>query len=121
VHSGFWVDVVSRDHTRRVNTGGLGQQGARKINGRDGSIASTQEAVLNEVCVLGLADVLENADNALTPMMRNMIDILWDEWKTVEQQIEELTISSNRSLLVIHVAAASVRSQASALSSQQRS
>src|SRR6202034_1778748 len=39
----------------------------------------------------GLADVLENADNALTPMMRNMIGILWDEWKIVEQQIEELT------------------------------
>ena len=38
-----------------------------------------------------MADVLENADNALTPMMRNMISILWDEWKTVEQQINELT------------------------------
>jgi transposase len=38
-----------------------------------------------------MADVLENADNALTPMMRNMIGILWDEWKTVEQQIDELT------------------------------
>jgi transposase len=39
----------------------------------------------------GMADVLENADSALTPMMRNMIGILWDEWKTGEQQIEELT------------------------------
>ena len=38
-----------------------------------------------------MADILENADNTLTPMMRNMIDILWDEWKTVEQQINELT------------------------------
>src|SRR6202522_2705185 len=38
-----------------------------------------------------MADVLENAENALTPMMRNMISILWDEWKTVEQQINELT------------------------------
>jgi len=38
-----------------------------------------------------MADVLENADNALTPMMRNLISILWDEWKTVEQQIDELT------------------------------
>src|ERR1700684_1805998 len=26
-----------------------------------------------------MADILENADNALTPMMRNMIGILWDE------------------------------------------
>ena len=31
------------------------------------------------------ADVLENAVNTLAPMMRNMIGILWDEWKTVEQ------------------------------------
>jgi transposase len=28
-----------------------------------------------------MADVLENAENALTPMMRNMIGILRDEWK----------------------------------------
>jgi transposase len=40
---------------------------------------------------LKAAMVLENADNALTPMMRNLIGILWDEWKTVEQQIDELT------------------------------
>lgn len=38
-----------------------------------------------------MADVLENADNALTLMMRNMIGILWEEWKTVEQQVVELT------------------------------
>jgi len=38
-----------------------------------------------------MADVLENAENELTPMMRSLIGILWDEWKTVEQQIEELT------------------------------
>ncbi|MGF7183913.1 hypothetical protein HDF11_005446, partial [Tunturiibacter psychrotolerans] len=30
-----------------------------------------------------MADVLENAENALTPMMRNLIGMLWDEWKTV--------------------------------------
>ena len=39
----------------------------------------------------GMAEVLENADNTLTPMMRNLIGILWDEWKTVEGQIDELT------------------------------
>jgi transposase len=38
-----------------------------------------------------MADVLENADNALTPMVRNLICGLWSEWKLVEQQIEELT------------------------------
>lgn len=37
-----------------------------------------------------MADVLENAEADLTPMMRNLVDMLWSEWKTVEQQIEEL-------------------------------
>ncbi|MCU1222142.1 MAG: transposase family protein, partial [Edaphobacter sp.] len=31
------------------------------------------------------------AEAYLTPQMRNLIDMLWGEWKTVEQQIEELT------------------------------
>ena len=38
-----------------------------------------------------MAEVLENAEADLTPMMRNLIDTLWGEWKLVEQQIEELT------------------------------
>jgi len=38
-----------------------------------------------------MADVLENAEADLTPMMRSLIDALWKEWKLVEQQIEELT------------------------------
>ena len=37
-----------------------------------------------------MADVLENAEADLTPMMRNLINTLWDEWKTVEAQIDEL-------------------------------
>ena len=36
------------------------------------------------------ADVLENADADLTPMMRNLINVLWSEWKLIEQQLEEL-------------------------------
>ena len=28
-----------------------------------------------------MADVLENADADLTPQMRNLIDMLWDEWE----------------------------------------
>lgn len=27
----------------------------------------------------------------MTPMMRNLIGMLWNEWKTVEEQIDELT------------------------------
>ena len=38
-----------------------------------------------------MADVLENADADLTPQMRNLISMLWDEWKLVEKQVEELT------------------------------
>jgi transposase len=38
-----------------------------------------------------MADILENADANLTPQMRNLIDILWSEWKIVEHQIKELT------------------------------
>src|SRR6202522_3216176 len=37
-----------------------------------------------------MADILEHAEADLTPLMRNLIDMLWSEWKTVEQQIEEL-------------------------------
>jgi transposase len=37
-----------------------------------------------------MADVLENAEADLTPMMRNLINVLWEEWKIVDQQIEEL-------------------------------
>jgi transposase len=36
-----------------------------------------------------LPDILENVDLDLTPQMRNLIDLLWNEWKTVEDQIED--------------------------------
>ena len=29
-----------------------------------------------------MADILENAEADLTPQMRNLIDMLWGEWKT---------------------------------------
>jgi hypothetical protein len=34
-------------------------------------------------------DILENAEPNLT---RNLIDLLWGEWKMVEQQIEKLSL-----------------------------
>jgi len=37
-----------------------------------------------------IADILENAEADLTPMMRNLINVLWDEWKIIDRQIEEL-------------------------------
>jgi transposase len=43
-----------------------------------------------------MADILENAEADLTAQMRNLIDMLWGEWKTVEQQIEELSMQLER-------------------------
>ncbi len=43
-----------------------------------------------------MANILENAEAELTPQMRNLIDMLWGEWKTVQQQIEELTTQLER-------------------------
>jgi transposase len=37
-----------------------------------------------------MPDVLENAEADLTPMMRNLIQVLWSEWKLIEQQLNEL-------------------------------
>ncbi len=39
---------------------------------------------------LAMPDVLENADADLTPMMRNLINVLWSEWKLIEEQLNEL-------------------------------
>jgi hypothetical protein len=41
-----------------------------------------------------MADILENAEANLTLMMRNLVNMLWSEWKLVEQQIEEPPILS---------------------------
>jgi transposase len=43
-----------------------------------------------------MPDILENAEADLTPQMRNLIDLLWGEWKTVEQQIEVLSLELER-------------------------
>src|ERR1700754_3452631 len=32
-----------------------------------------------------MADILENAESDLTPQMRSLINMLWDEWKLVER------------------------------------
>src|ERR1700761_6849065 len=43
-----------------------------------------------------LPDILENAELDLTPQMRNLIDLLWKEWKTVEDQIKGLSSELER-------------------------
>jgi len=39
-----------------------------------------------------MADILENAEADLTPQMRSLINMLWDEWKLVEEQIKKLDL-----------------------------
>ena len=41
---------------------------------------------------VALPDILENADLDLTAQMRSLIDLLWKEWKAVEDQIEGLSL-----------------------------
>ena len=60
-----------------------------------------------------MADILENAEADLTPLMRNLINTLWDEWKTVERQVEELNDELERSPKQMLAVRASGRSPAS--------
>jgi transposase len=39
-----------------------------------------------------IPEVLENADQNLTPRMRNLLALLWSEWKELEQQIVEMNM-----------------------------
>ncbi len=36
---------------------------------------------------IAMPEILENADSNLTPRMRNLVGLLWSEWKELEQQI----------------------------------
>lgn len=36
---------------------------------------------------VAMPEILENADSNLTPRMRNLVGLLWSEWKELEQQI----------------------------------
>src|SRR5580658_3640399 len=45
---------------------------------------------------VALPDILENAASELTTQMRSLIDLLWKEWKTVENQIEGLGFDLER-------------------------
>src|SRR5580698_3737201 len=43
-----------------------------------------------------LPDILENADLELPTQMRVLIDLLWNEWRTVEDQIKGLSLELER-------------------------
>ena len=38
-----------------------------------------------------IPDLLEDAEQRLTPRMRRLVDRLWQEWKALEEQVEELS------------------------------
>ena len=39
-----------------------------------------------------MREILENADTNLTPRMRNLVSLLWSEWKDLEQQIVAMNL-----------------------------
>jgi transposase len=39
-----------------------------------------------------MPEVLENAEEDLTPRMRNLLALLWNEWKDLEQQVVDLNL-----------------------------
>src|SRR5947207_5420886 len=41
---------------------------------------------------LAMPEILENADTNLTPRMRNLVSLLWNEWKDLEQQIVAMNL-----------------------------
>jgi hypothetical protein len=43
-----------------------------------------------------LPEILENADEDLTPRMRNLLALLWNEWKDLEQQLVDLNQEVDR-------------------------
>jgi transposase len=68
-----------------------------------------------------IPEILENADENLSPRMRNLLDLLWQEWKSLDQQIEGLSLEMETSLSLIRPASACGRSRASARWSQRPS
>ena len=39
-----------------------------------------------------MPEILENAEEGLTPRMRNLLALLWEEWKGLEQQVVDLNL-----------------------------
>jgi len=107
------AEAVARENMRFVpikTDDQLDLQGIHRVRDR---LISRRTAVINQIRAFLLergmafaqrpaklkavmADVLENAEVDLTPQMRNLIDILWDEWKLVDLQIEKLNLELER-------------------------
>jgi transposase len=71
---------------------------------------------------LAMPEILENADANLTLRMRNLVSLLWSQWKDLEQQIVAMNAEVEQiSPLPIQPASGSGRSPALARWSQLRS
>src|ERR1019366_4485167 len=68
-----------------------------------------------------MPEVLENAEEDLTPRMRNLLALLWNEWKDLEQQLVDLNLEVEQIASSDAASGDSGRSQASGPWSQQRS
>ena len=54
------------------------------------------DAVDNYLGLLrGQSRLLENVEENLTPRMRNLIAMMWSEWKELELQLEEMNAESS--------------------------
>jgi transposase len=109
------AEAVERENMRFVpikTDDQLDLQGIHRVRDR---LISRRTAVINQIRAFllergmafaqrpaklkaAMADVLENAEADLTPQMRNLIDMLWDEWKLVELQIEKAQFGTGTDL-----------------------
>jgi hypothetical protein len=60
-----------------------------------------------------MAGILEDVDTDLTPQMRTLLSMLWDEWKLLEKQIKALDLDWNGSVPRMPDVRGYVRSQES--------
>ncbi len=109
------AEAVERENMRFVpikTDDQLDLQGIHRVRDR---LISRRTAVINQIRAFllergmtfaqrpaklkaAMADILENAEADLTPQMRNLIDMLWDEWKLVELQIEKAQFGTGTDL-----------------------
>ena len=68
-----------------------------------------------------MPEILENAEEDLTPRMRNLLALLWSEWKDLEQQVDDLNHEVELIALARRHACGSGRFLVSAPWSQRRS
>ena len=53
-----------------------------------------------------MPEILENAEEDLTPRMRNLLALLWNEWRNLERQVVDLNhevhVTSKPETLFLH-------------------